>query len=52
MNTIIAYQPNNCCFLFKQKPDSEGIWRGMIDEHFQAYQTHRPIVSKWIIKLK
>lgn len=52
MNTIIAYQPSNCCFLFKEKPDYQGVWRGMIDDVFQAYQTTRPIVAKWTIRLK
>ena len=49
---IVAYQPNNSCFLFRELPDSDGIWRGMLSKDFDAFQTMRRPCSKWIIKPK
>lgn len=49
---IVGYQPNNCCFLFRQLPDDQGVWRGMISKDFDAFQTMRMPVAKWTIRLK
>ena len=50
--SIIAYQPGFCCFVFKELPDYQGVWRGMISKDFNAFQTMRHPVAQWVIRLK
>lgn len=57
MNTIIAYQPNNTCFLFKKwKPypikSASAIYYSNPLDGPDALYSNRGIVAKWIIRLK